>query len=121
MKDRLPAVEVAGPFVERQNARELAQIAHFQQVLLGQIVDHLPGHQAPHPARGEVQPRQAALRSIAQLDDRSGVLMISQPVTSMTSAGGTESPIVAANRVANSSLASTRRCCGLLRNLTTYR
>jgi hypothetical protein len=68
LEDGLPAVDVAGPFVQRQNAGELAQIAHLQQLLLGQIVDHLPGHQAPHPARGEVQARLAWLRSAAQLD-----------------------------------------------------
>ena len=48
------------------------------------------------------------------------VLAISQSVTSTTSLAGTVNPAAWARRVASSSLASTRRCCGLFWNLTTH-
>ena len=50
---------------------------------------------------------------------RSGVFSMSHELTSRTSIMGTGKPTRSAMRVANSSFARTRMCCGLFWNLTT--
>src|SRR5438067_4318429 len=65
--------------------------------------------------------RQGSVRPCGSSMTMPGVLEMSQSDTSMMSVTGTVRPTASASRVAMSSFASTRRCCGLFWNFTTQR
>src|SRR6185437_4035443 len=61
LEHRLPPVAVACPLIDRQHSRELRLVTHLFHLRLGQIIHHLPRHQATDELASKLQPRRAEL------------------------------------------------------------